>query len=178
MSEEKSIKYQANSSCVIKSAILMTTLFYKALMLQGEIWCWSLFGLKGLSSCIPAGKATLLRRRNLNPVSDVCLAGLISLLWVPNRLNELLEMLFKFPFNLIGKLTMADLTGQSWHILKTWYKSGGPGHRFWNCFTDQFYIFVEISLSAEFSRTQWYLKCIGQCLGSGVGALVKVLASH
>ena len=32
---------------------------------------------------------------------------------------------------------MAFLTGQSWHILKTWYKRHGPGHRFWNCFTDQ-----------------------------------------
>ena len=31
------------------SVILMTTLFYKALILQGEIWCWSLLGLKGLS---------------------------------------------------------------------------------------------------------------------------------
>ena len=30
------------------SVILMTTLFYKALVLQGEIWCWSLLGLKGL----------------------------------------------------------------------------------------------------------------------------------
>ena len=47
-SEEKLIKYQANSSCVIMSIILMTTLFYKALILQGEIWCWSLLGLKGL----------------------------------------------------------------------------------------------------------------------------------
>ena len=28
--------------------ILMTTVFYKALILQGEIWCWSLLGLKGL----------------------------------------------------------------------------------------------------------------------------------
>ena len=27
----------------------MTTLFYKALILQGEIWCWSLLGLKGLN---------------------------------------------------------------------------------------------------------------------------------
>ena len=26
----------------------MTTLFYKAWILQGEIWCWSLLGLKGL----------------------------------------------------------------------------------------------------------------------------------
>ena len=30
------------------SIILMTTMFYKALILQGEIWCWSLLGLKGL----------------------------------------------------------------------------------------------------------------------------------
>ena len=30
----------------------MTTLFYKALILQGEIWCWSPLGLfKGLRQC-------------------------------------------------------------------------------------------------------------------------------
>ena len=28
------------------SLILMTTLFYKALLLQGEIWCWSILGFK------------------------------------------------------------------------------------------------------------------------------------
>ena len=32
------------------SVILMTTLFYKALILQGEIWRWSLLGLKGLKT--------------------------------------------------------------------------------------------------------------------------------
>ena len=48
-SGEKLIKYQSNSS-MIMSMILMTTLFYKALILQGEIWCWSLLGLKGLVS--------------------------------------------------------------------------------------------------------------------------------
>ena len=31
------------------SGILMTTLFYKASLLQGEIWCWSLLGFKGLN---------------------------------------------------------------------------------------------------------------------------------
>ena len=36
-SGEKLIKYQANSSCVIMSVILMTNLFYKALILQVEI---------------------------------------------------------------------------------------------------------------------------------------------
>ena len=30
------------------SLILMTTLFYKAVILHGEIWRWSLLGLKGL----------------------------------------------------------------------------------------------------------------------------------
>ena len=34
---ERLIKYQVNSSCVTISVILMTTLFYKALILQGEI---------------------------------------------------------------------------------------------------------------------------------------------
>ena len=37
-----------NSSCVIMSLILVITLFYNTLVLQGEIWCWSLLGLKGL----------------------------------------------------------------------------------------------------------------------------------
>ena len=36
------MKYQANSPGVIMPVILITTLFYKALILQGEIWCWSL----------------------------------------------------------------------------------------------------------------------------------------
>ena len=48
-SGEKLLKYQTNSSCVIMSVILMTTLVYKALILQGEIWYWSLLGLKGLT---------------------------------------------------------------------------------------------------------------------------------
>ena len=49
-SGEKLIKYQANSSCVIMSLILMTPLFYKALISRGETWCWSLLGLKGLTN--------------------------------------------------------------------------------------------------------------------------------
>ena len=42
-----------------------------------------------------------------------CLSSLISLFWARNRLNELPEMCFKFPSNLIGKSTMAFLTVQS-----------------------------------------------------------------
>ena len=44
------------------SVILMTTLFYKAILLQGEIWCWSLLGIKGLS---PPSSIVL-----RNPVND------------------------------------------------------------------------------------------------------------
>ena len=38
----------------------MKTLFYKALTLQGEIWCWSLSGLKGLTSPCWASTVCLL----------------------------------------------------------------------------------------------------------------------
>ena len=46
-------------------------------------------------------------KRNLTPVSNVCKAALISLFRALNSLSELSEMRFKFPFNLIGKSTMA-----------------------------------------------------------------------
>ena len=48
-SGEKVVKSQATSSRLIMSVILMTSLSYKALMFQREIWCWSLLGLKGWS---------------------------------------------------------------------------------------------------------------------------------
>ena len=55
-SGENFIKYHANSSSVIMSAVLMIATFYKAFILQREIWCCrSLLGLKRLnlwfSSC-------------------------------------------------------------------------------------------------------------------------------
>ena len=49
---------------------------------------------------------------NLTPVSDVYKVVPTSFFWAPNRHNELLEMCFEFPFNLIGKSTMAFLLGQ------------------------------------------------------------------
>ena len=45
-------------------------------------------------------------------------------------------MSFEFPFNLIGKLTMAFLTGQSRHVLKSWYTGGGVEQGFQHCFAD------------------------------------------
>ena len=62
----------------------------------------------------------------LNSVSNVCEAVPKSLFWVPNRLNKLPEVRFEFPFTLIGKSTMAFLTGQSWRVLKSCYTGGDP----------------------------------------------------
>ena len=50
--------------------------------------------------------------------------------WGPIRLNELPYLRFEFPFNLIGKSTMAFLTGQGWHIVKSWYKDGAQNKDF------------------------------------------------
>ena len=47
---------------------------------------------------------------------------------LPNGLNELPEMRSEFPFKLIGKWTMAFLTGQSWCLLKSWYTGRRPDH--------------------------------------------------
>ena len=48
-----------------------------------------------------------------------------SLFRSSNGLKELPEMRFEVLFNLIGKSTMAFLTGQSWRVLKSWYKGKG-----------------------------------------------------
>ena len=80
---------------------------------------------------------SLLRRLNLTSASRVRKAAPISLFWAPNGLNELLEVRFQFPFMLIGILAMAFSTGQSWHVLKSWYTSGGPEQGFRPCFADR-----------------------------------------
>ena len=66
-------------------------------------------GIQGVDSRIQycLGFPSLRRRRNLTLVSNVCKAAPKSLFWAPNGLNELLDMRFEFPFNLIGKSTMA-----------------------------------------------------------------------
>ena len=68
---------------------------------------------------------SLHRRGNLTPVSNVFEAVPISLFLALKRFNELLEVRFEFPFNLIGKSTTKGfLTGLSWHVLKSWYTGG------------------------------------------------------
>ena len=58
---------------------------------------------------------SLHHRRNLTFVSNhgnVCEAAPISFSWTPNGLNELPEVRFEFLFILIGKSTVAFLSGQ------------------------------------------------------------------
>ena len=76
------------------------------------------------------------RRCNITVISNVYKAESRSLFWATNGLNKLPKVRFEFPFNLIGKSTMAFLTGQSWHILKSWYTGWDPEQRFWHCFID------------------------------------------
>lgn len=54
---------------------------------------------------------SLRRRRILTSASDVCKAAPIFLIWAINGLNELPEVGLEFPFMLIGKSSMAFLTG-------------------------------------------------------------------
>ena len=60
----------------------------------------------------------------------------MSLFCVLNRLYYMPEMRFEFPFNLIGKLTMAFLTVQSWRVLKSWYTGTDLEQGFRRCFVD------------------------------------------
>ena len=79
---------------------------------------------------------SLRRRCNLTPVSNVCEAALKSMHRDPTDSTNLPEVRFQFPFNLIRKLTMAFLTGQSWAVVKSWYTGGGPEQRFRRSFAD------------------------------------------
>ena len=70
------------------SVILMTALFYKALLLQGEIWCWSLLGFKGLNiSC------TSYRVLVLTFALHLCLTNRLTRLFTKERVigNKTLE---------------------------------------------------------------------------------------
>ena len=59
------------------TVILMTTLFYKALLLPGEIWCWSLLGLKGLTSLIVSILTGSIQMRVVKQTSDAEITALV-----------------------------------------------------------------------------------------------------
>ena len=91
-------------------------------------------------------------RRPLNSVSNVYRTAPTFFFWAPNGLNELPEVRFVYPFILIGELTMAFLTGQSWHILKSWYTGAGPEQEFRCCFADGL---NQSSVSSVTQATLW-----------------------
>ena len=101
---------------------IVTRDFWGVLNKSGKIQQWIFCGLR----C----------RGNLTPVSNVCAAALTSLFWALNGLYELPEVHFEFPFNLIGKSTLAFLIGQSWRVLKSWYTGGSLERGFRCCSVD------------------------------------------
>ena len=79
---------------------------------------------------------SLHRRCNITVMSNVYEAESRSFFWASKGLNKLLKVRFEFPFNVIGKSTMAFWACQSWHTLKSWYTGWDPEQRFWHCFID------------------------------------------
>ena len=74
-------------------------------------------------------------------------------------------MRFKFPFNVIGKLTMAFSTGQSRRVLKSLYTGGDPEQRFWRCFTDglnQNSLVPSVAQARDCLQVVWYKKNVMQ----------------
>ena len=69
-------------------------------------------------------KRSLSRRRNLIPDNNVCNAVLLG----PNGFNELPEMCFGFPFNLVNHVARTQIAVHKWC----------PEQGFWRCFADGF----------------------------------------
>ena len=70
-------------------------------------------GLTQLSNFICWGSGSLCRKHNSTWDNSIGKAVLRYIFWARNRLDKLPKVRFKFPFVLIGKLTMAFLTRQS-----------------------------------------------------------------
>ena len=96
------------------------------------------------------GFHSLKRRRNLTPVSNVCKAAVRSFFWNPTGFNELPKVCFELPFNMIGELALASLTGQSWPIIE---------QRIWALFRRRFlpgFDYVTSATQATFSLQGHY----------------------
>ena len=79
------------------------------------------------------------------PVCDICE---VDWIWYPCSGHQT-EMCVEFLFNQIGKSAQTFSTGQSWHILKSWYTGRGPKQGFPYCLAD--------GLSQNF--TEFHLWC-------------------
>ena len=87
--------------------------------------------------CVTCPLNRLHHRFNLTLVCNICEVVPRALVCAPYGLDKLPEVCFEFPFNMIGKSTMAFLTGQSWCKLKSWYTGGDPEQGFWHYFADR-----------------------------------------
>ena len=120
-SGEKLIKYSSNSSCVIMSVILMTTLFYKASIVQGEIWCWSLLGLKGLTSLKRPFKSEWSTNWYIPVPSSLCLVNFIFYCFCLINLYRLICSLKNYKFStLFQKKVLVSKATRSWLAFLQW----------------------------------------------------------
>ena len=114
---------------------------------------------------------------NLTLISTVCEAAQRSLFWTPNGLNELPEVRFEFPFNLIGDHYKQNkglfLTGQSWRVLKSGYTAGSPEQGFRRCFADG------VNQSLISSARRLALSSISSLMKyEGQGSLLDVMSNN
>ena len=86
--------------------------------------------------CVSCPLNRLHHRFNLTLVRNVCETVPRSLVWAPYGLSKLLEVCFKFLFNMIGKSAMAffnrPIMARTQILVHRW----GPRTRFWHCFAD------------------------------------------
>ena len=115
-----SINFDMDETTIVHTVFLIANIgslfmcWYKAGLQQrdqGQQFCHYVGFLSGFQWSLACVACC---RFYLTPISNVCKAAHIPLFWAPNRLNELPEMRC---FNLIGELTVAFLTGQSWHAM-------------------------------------------------------------
>ena len=76
--------------------------------------------------------------------------------WVPNRLNKLLEMHFKFPLNLTGKSTMTFLTNRPFMVHNQILEDRwGQEQGFQHCFANGLNKKIQFH---QWCRLQWHCK--------------------
>ena len=82
--------------------------------------------------------ARLRRSCYLTLVSNVFKEVLISLFWPPTDSRNYQKCILNFPSTWFANRHWLKiiLTGQSWHILKSWYTGRDPEHGCWCCFAD------------------------------------------
>ena len=97
-----------------------------------------------LCSCIPLfgtflclhGMISLCGRVNLTSVGIICEAVLRSVFCAPKDSMNYWKCLSNFLPCWLANQQWLFLTGQSWHVLKSWYTGGNPEQEFWHCFAD------------------------------------------